>query len=58
MKDCKECEYHKEKYKETIENGKPLIYLEKIYCPLNECMFSDFPDMPHQFDNMTGSMNL
>ena len=55
---CKECEYHKEKWKETEENGKPLIYLEKVYCPLNECMFSDYIDMPYQFDNMTGSMNL
>lgn len=24
----------------------------------NECMFSDYPDMPYQYDNMTGSMNL
>ena len=24
----------------------------------NECMFSDYTDMPYQFDNMTGSMNL
>ncbi|MCR5255060.1 MAG: hypothetical protein K6D96_03940 [Acetatifactor sp.] len=24
----------------------------------SECMFSDYPDMPYQFDNMTGSMNL
>ena len=58
MTNCKECEYHKEKWKETEENGKPLIYLEKVYCPLNECMFSDYPDKPYQFDNMTGSMNL
>jgi len=26
--------------------------------PDNECMFSDYTDMPYQFDNMTGSMNL
>ncbi len=24
----------------------------------NECVFSDYTDMPYQFDNMTGSMNL
>ena len=24
----------------------------------NECMFSDYPEQPYQFDNMTGSMNL
>lgn len=24
----------------------------------NECIFSDYPDMPNQYDNMTGSMNL
>lgn len=24
----------------------------------NESMFSDYPEMPNQFDNMTGSMNL
>ena len=24
----------------------------------SECIFSDYPDMPYQFDNMTGSMNL
>lgn len=58
MTNCRECEYHKEKWKETTENGKQLLYLEKVYCPLNECMFSDFSDMPYQFDNMTGSMNL
>ena len=23
-----------------------------------EGMFGDYPDMPYQFDNMTGSMNL
>lgn len=44
MKNCRECKYHKEKWGETIENGKPLIYLEKVYCPLNECMYSDYTD--------------
>ena len=42
---CEHCEYCKD--------GE-----EGTYCSLNECMFSDFPDMPFQFDNMTGSMNL
>ena len=45
---CKECQYCKDK-----EDGSG-----ETYCSLNECMFSDFQDMPYQFDNMTGSMNL
>ena len=43
---CKDC-----KFKGETEEGKE-------YCTLNECYFSDFPDAPHQFDNLTGSMNL
>lgn len=26
--------------------------------PSEDDLFSDYPDMPYQFDNMTGSMNL
>lgn len=58
MTQCKECEYYKEKWKETEENGEHTFHLEKVYCSLNECMFTDYPDRPYQFDNITGSMNL
>lgn len=36
------------------------IAFDAIKRTLNEgeCEFSDYPDMPYQFDNMTGSMNL
>ena len=54
---CKGCEYRKyrKKRQDKEENGTTAV--EEYYCSLNECMWSDF-DMPYQFDNPTGSMNL
>lgn len=59
-------------YREAVYNalrGKCIPYRKATLIKLNELLdmvepqesedvFSDYPDMPYQFDNMTGSMNL
>ena len=52
------CPYLKEKWIKTYEEGTEVWMYSHSYCSLNECMFSDYPDQPYQFDNMTGAMNL
>jgi len=39
----------------AVANGTVLPVIPQ---PCEDTMCSDYPDMPYQFDNMTGSMNL
>ena len=56
---CAKCEYRKEKWIETREEGTTFTMFDGYYCPLNECMYSDYPEvLANQYDNMTGTMNL
>ena len=55
---CKGCQYLEEKWFNENNGNNVTWSYSHSYCSLNKCMFSDYPDMPYQFDNMTGSMNL
>ena len=43
------------KLKEAEESGNTLLHLKKVYCPVYECVFSDYYYMSHQFDNKAES---
>lgn len=44
------------KFHKWLDNLPPVAPCEDVIS--RQAMFTDYPDMPYQFDNMTGSMNL